>query len=44
MLGFTSVDYTTIDTALTQLGAVSVPLQTSAPAALAPISPRPNRC
>ncbi len=33
ILGFTSVDYTTIDTALTQLGAVSVPLQTSAPAA-----------
>ena len=31
ILGFTSVDYTTIDTALTQLGAVSVPLQTSAP-------------
>ncbi|CAN5433671.1 thioester reductase domain-containing protein [soil metagenome] len=30
ILGFTSVDYTTIDTALTQLGAVSVPLQTSA--------------
>ena len=33
ILGFTSVDYTTIDTALTQLGAVSVPLQTSAPVA-----------
>ncbi|MDH6193620.1 fatty acid CoA ligase FadD9 [Mycobacterium frederiksbergense] len=31
ILGFTSVDYTTIDTALIQLGAVSVPLQTSAP-------------
>ena len=31
ILGFTSVDYTTIDTALTQLGAVGVPLQTSAP-------------
>ncbi|WP_319432639.1 carboxylic acid reductase [Mycobacterium sp. RTGN5] len=30
MLGFTSVDYTTIDIALTQLGAVAVPLQTSA--------------
>ena len=30
VLGFTSVDYTTIDLALTQLGAVSVPLQTSA--------------
>ncbi|CAN5459596.1 thioester reductase domain-containing protein [soil metagenome] len=33
ILGFTSVDYTTIDTALTQLSAVSVPLQTSAPVA-----------
>ena len=31
VLGFTSVDYTTIDVALTQIGAVSVPLQTSAP-------------
>jgi fatty acid CoA ligase FadD9 len=31
VLGFTSVDYTTVDLALTQLGAVSVPLQTSAP-------------
>jgi fatty acid CoA ligase FadD9 len=30
VLGFTSVDYTTIDVALAQLGAVSVPLQTSA--------------
>jgi len=30
ILGFTSVDYTVIDIALTQLGAVSVPLQTSA--------------
>jgi fatty acid CoA ligase FadD9 len=30
VLGFTSVDYTTIDLALAQLGAVSVPLQTSA--------------
>ncbi|MGW4095854.1 carboxylic acid reductase [Mycobacterium sp. NPDC004974] len=33
ILGFTSVDYTTIDTALIELGAVSVPLQTSAPVA-----------
>jgi fatty acid CoA ligase FadD9 len=33
ILGFTSVDYTVIDIALTQLGAVSVPLQTSAPQA-----------
>ena len=31
ILGFTSVDYTVIDTALIELGAVSVPLQTSAP-------------
>ena len=31
ILGFTSVDYTTVDTALIELGAVSVPLQTSAP-------------
>jgi fatty acid CoA ligase FadD9 len=31
ILGFTSVDYTVVDTALTQLGAASVPLQTSAP-------------
>jgi fatty acid CoA ligase FadD9 len=31
VLGFTSIDYTTIDMALTRLGAVSVPLQTSAP-------------
>ena len=30
VLGFTSVDYTTIDMALGQIGAVSVPLQTSA--------------
>ncbi|HWS94667.1 MAG TPA: carboxylic acid reductase, partial [Mycobacterium sp.] len=30
VLGFTSVDYTTIDIALGRLGAVSVPLQTSA--------------
>ncbi|MGV9796866.1 carboxylic acid reductase [Mycobacterium sp. NPDC003449] len=33
ILGFTSVDYTTIDIALIELGAVSVPLQTSAPVA-----------
>ena len=33
ILGFTSVDYTTIDMALAAHGAVSVPLQTSAPAA-----------
>jgi fatty acid CoA ligase FadD9 len=33
ILGFTSVDYTVVDSALTQLGAVSVPLQTSAPQA-----------
>ncbi|MEE6168272.1 MULTISPECIES: carboxylic acid reductase [unclassified Mycolicibacterium] len=33
ILGFTSVDYTTIDVALIELGAVSVPLQTSAPTA-----------
>ena len=32
ILGFTSVDYTTIDIALARLGAVSVPLQTSAAA------------
>ncbi len=31
ILGFTSVDYTVVDIALTQLGAISVPLQTSAP-------------
>ena len=30
VLGFTSVDYTTIDLALGQIGAVAVPLQTSA--------------
>ncbi|MGO4615853.1 carboxylic acid reductase [Nocardia sp. 2YAB30] len=30
VLGFTSVDYTTVDLALIQVGAVSVPLQTSA--------------
>ncbi|OBK77831.1 carboxylic acid reductase [Mycobacterium sp. 1274761.0] len=33
LLGFTSVDYTTIDVALVGLGAISVPLQTSAPVA-----------
>ncbi|MDV3124946.1 carboxylic acid reductase [Mycobacterium sp. 21AC1] len=33
ILGFTSVDYATIDIALIELGAVSVPLQTSAPVA-----------
>jgi fatty acid CoA ligase FadD9 len=33
ILGFTSVDYTVIDMALMQLGAISVPLQTSAPLA-----------
>jgi fatty acid CoA ligase FadD9 len=33
LVGFTSVDYTTIDVALIGLGAVSVPLQTSAPVA-----------
>ena len=38
ILGFTSVDYTVVDLALTQLGAVAVPLQTSAAASqLAPI-------
>ncbi|ORA35098.1 carboxylic acid reductase [Mycobacterium aquaticum] len=38
ILGFASADYTVIDTALGQLGAVSVPLQTSSSAsALAPI-------
>lgn len=31
MLGFTSVDYTTVDLALLVIGAVPVPLQTSAP-------------
>jgi fatty acid CoA ligase FadD9 len=31
VLGFTSVDYATVDMALVQLGAVSVPLQTGAP-------------
>ena len=39
ILGFTSIDYTTIDMALSHLGAVSVPLQTSAPVAtLRPIA------
>ena len=33
LLGFTSVDYTCLDMALIALGAVSVPLQTSAPVA-----------
>ena len=33
ILGFTSVDYTVIDMALIPIGAVSVPLQTSAPVA-----------
>ncbi|MCG5433139.1 thioester reductase domain-containing protein [Mycobacterium sp. MYCO198283] len=38
ILGFPSIEYTAVDTALTQLDAVSVPLQTSAPVAqLAPI-------
>ncbi|WP_040734593.1 AMP-binding protein, partial [Nocardia tenerifensis] len=38
VLGFTSVDYTIIDMALIQVGAVAVPLQTSAPVAqLSPI-------
>ena len=38
LLGFTSVDYTTIDMTLATIGAVSVPLQTSsALSALAPI-------
>ena len=33
VLGFASVDYTTVDVALMRLGAVVIPLQTSAPAA-----------
>jgi fatty acid CoA ligase FadD9 len=37
VLGFTGVDYTTIDMALSQIGAVSVPLQTSA--AIAQLQP-----
>ena len=44
VLGFASVDYTTIDLALIQLRAVSVPLQTSAPLTqLRRLSPRPSR-
>jgi fatty acid CoA ligase FadD9 len=31
ILGFTSIDYTSVDMALLRMGAVSVPLQTSAP-------------
>jgi fatty acid CoA ligase FadD9 len=31
VLGFTSIDYTTVDMALLRMGTVSVPLQTSAP-------------
>src|ERR1700738_2238417 len=31
VLGFTSIDYTTVDMALLRTGAISVPLQTSAP-------------
>src|SRR6185437_1052499 len=31
ILGFTSIDYTTVDMALLHVGAISVPLQTSAP-------------
>jgi fatty acid CoA ligase FadD9 len=39
VLGVTSIDYTTLDMALLRLGAVAVPLQTSAPlAALRPIA------
>jgi fatty acid CoA ligase FadD9 len=39
VLGFTSIDYTTVDMALLRMGAVSVPLQTSAPVTqLRPIS------
>ncbi|GAC1645369.1 MAG: hypothetical protein NVS4B6_18780 [Mycobacterium sp.] len=39
ILGFTSIDYTTVDMALMRLGAVSVPLQTSAAVAqLRPIT------
>jgi fatty acid CoA ligase FadD9 len=33
VLGFTSVDYTTVDLALVEIGAVAVPLQTGAPVA-----------
>jgi fatty acid CoA ligase FadD9 len=39
ILGFTSIDYTTVDMAVLRMGAVSVPLQTSAPVAnLRPIA------
>ena len=39
ILGFTSIDYTTVDMALLRLGAIAVPLQTSAPLAqLRPIA------
>src|SRR5258705_6926109 len=39
ILGFTSIDYTIVDMALLRLGAISVPLQTSAPVAqLRPIA------
>src|SRR5262249_44776445 len=39
ILGFTSIDYTTVDMALLRIGAISVPLQTSAPVAqLRPIA------
>jgi fatty acid CoA ligase FadD9 len=31
ILGFTSIDYTTVDMAVLRMGAISVPLQTSAP-------------
>jgi fatty acid CoA ligase FadD9 len=44
VLGFTSVDYATIDLALIQLEAVSVPLQTSARLpSFGRLSPRPSR-
>jgi fatty acid CoA ligase FadD9 len=33
VLGFTSVDYTTVDLAMVEIGAVAVPLQTGAPVA-----------
>jgi fatty acid CoA ligase FadD9 len=39
VLGFTSIDYTTVDMAVLRMGAISVPLQTSAPVAqLRPIA------
>jgi fatty acid CoA ligase FadD9 len=45
VLGFASVDYTTIDLALIQLGAVSVPLQIGAPLAqLRPIVNETDPC